>query len=69
MAKLDRDRVAEHKKTLADLKISRGSLADRHKKLEGLLTDAQRAQTAADRAVSARNELIRSIDERRDLGP
>ena len=67
MAKLDRDRIAQHKQTLADLRTTRAGLQDRQKKLAALRTDAERAQAAADRAVAARNELIRNIDQRRDL--
>jgi septal ring factor EnvC (AmiA/AmiB activator) len=67
MAKLDRDRIASHKQTLAELKSSRASLEGRRRKVESLRGDAARAPAAADRAAQARNDLIRDIDKRRDL--
>jgi septal ring factor EnvC (AmiA/AmiB activator) len=67
MAKLDRERLASHQQTLAELHSSRASLEGRRKKVEALRADAARAQTAADRAAQARNDLIRDIDRRRDL--
>ena len=67
LAKLDRERIASHKQTLTELKASRATLEDRRKKLAILSADAARAQAAADRAVEARENLIRDIDRRRDL--
>ena len=67
MAKLDRDRISAHQRTLADLKASRVTLQERQRRVAVLQEEAKRAQAAAARAVDARNALIRSIDERRDL--
>jgi murein hydrolase activator len=67
LAKLDRERIAAHERTLAALKTSRKALEGERSKLEAVRTAAARAQTAAGRAAVARNDLIRDIDRRRDL--
>jgi septal ring factor EnvC (AmiA/AmiB activator) len=67
MAKLDRDRVAFHQRTLAELKTTRAALEERQKALAAVRTAAERAQLALQRAAQARNDLIRDIDQRRDL--
>jgi septal ring factor EnvC (AmiA/AmiB activator) len=67
MAKIDRDRIAAHRQTLADLKSSRVTLEERQRRVAVLQKEAARAQAAAARAVETRNALIRSIEERRDL--
>jgi septal ring factor EnvC (AmiA/AmiB activator) len=67
MAKIDRDRIAAHRQTLADLKASRVTLEERQRRVAVLQKEAARAQAAAARAVETRNALIRSIEERRDL--
>jgi murein hydrolase activator len=67
MAKLDRDRIASHQRTLETLVATRATLDVRRKKLEGVRAEAARAQTAAERATQARNDLVRDIDQRRDL--
>jgi septal ring factor EnvC (AmiA/AmiB activator) len=67
LAELDRRRIAEHQHTLDEMKKTRAELDTRHRELETLRGDAQRAQTAADRAAQARSGLIRDIDRRRDL--
>jgi murein hydrolase activator len=67
LAKLDRERVLSHQRTLDALKETRTSLEARRTKLESARTAASRAQAAAERAAVARNDLIRDIDRRRDL--
>ena len=67
MAKLDRDRVASHRQTLAELNATRTALEARRKKMEAVRAESARAQAAADRATQARNALVRDIDSRRDL--
>ena len=67
LAKLDRDRVLAHQRTLAELKTAADALQDRAKQLAGLRADAAAAQAAADRAARERNDLVRDIDTRRDL--
>jgi septal ring factor EnvC (AmiA/AmiB activator) len=67
MAKLDRDRVASYQETLQELKSARATLEERQKTLATNRAAAMTAQQAADRAARARAELVRSIDDRRDL--
>jgi septal ring factor EnvC (AmiA/AmiB activator) len=65
--RIDRDRVEEHRRTLAALAQERTALEARAKELAGLQRRAREASAAIDRAVAARSALVRSIDERRDL--
>ena len=65
--RIDRDRVEEHRRTVAALAAERATLEARAKDLTALEKKAQSARAALDRAVAARTELVQSIDERRDL--
>ena len=65
--RIDRDRVEEHRRTLAALAAERTALEARAKELTGLQRRAQDAGAAIERAVDARASLVKSIDERRDL--
>jgi len=65
--RIDRDRVEEHRRTLAALAAERTALETRAKELAALQRRARDAGAAIDRAVEARAALVRSIDERRDL--
>jgi len=65
--RIDRDRVEEHRRTVAALAAERASLGARAKELAALEKKAVSARAAVDRAVAARTELVTSIDERRDL--
>jgi septal ring factor EnvC (AmiA/AmiB activator) len=67
LARLDRERVLSHQRTLAALKDTRATLEGQRTKLAATRTAAARAQDAAERAATARNALIRDIDRRRDL--
>jgi septal ring factor EnvC (AmiA/AmiB activator) len=67
LAELDRERLAAHQQTLAELKTTRARLQMREQQLGKLRADAQKAQAAVERAAAARNDLIRDIDRRRDL--
>ena len=67
LAKIDRERVALHQRTLDDLRAARATLEQRRRTLETLHADAAKADVAAQRAAQARNDLIRDIDRRRDL--
>jgi septal ring factor EnvC (AmiA/AmiB activator) len=67
LGRIDRDRVEEHRRTMAALAIERGGLQARAKELEALQRKAQSASAAVERAVAARSELVASIDTRRDL--
>jgi len=67
LAKLDRERIASHQRTLGELTASRATLEERRRQLTALHADAVKAEAAAQRAAQARNDLIRDIDKRRDL--
>jgi murein hydrolase activator len=67
LAKMDADRVVTRQRTLADLKRTRAVLEERGHHLSALRTEAERAQTAVERAAASRAALIRDIDNRRDL--
>ena len=67
LAKLDRDRIALHERTLADLRSARKTLEERQRQVSALRASAAQAETGLQRAEQARNDLIRDIDRRRDL--
>jgi septal ring factor EnvC (AmiA/AmiB activator) len=67
LADLDRQRIAEHERTLAELRATRSQIEGRKRELEKARVEAQRAQAEADAAARARNDLIEDIDRRRDL--
>jgi septal ring factor EnvC (AmiA/AmiB activator) len=67
LQRIDRDRIEEHRRTLAALAQERSTLQTRAKELAALKKKARDAQAAIDTAVNARADLVRQIDERRDL--
>ncbi|MBW8861222.1 MAG: peptidoglycan DD-metalloendopeptidase family protein [Acidobacteria bacterium] len=67
LARLDRERIASHARTLDELKKTRQGLEQRQAQLAALRTAAQKASVAAQRAAQAKNDLIRDIDNKRDL--
>ncbi|HYT67911.1 MAG TPA: peptidoglycan DD-metalloendopeptidase family protein, partial [Vicinamibacterales bacterium] len=67
LGRIDRDRMEEHRRTVAALATERTNLQTRAKELAALGKKAEAARAAADRAVAARAQLVASIDERRDL--
>jgi septal ring factor EnvC (AmiA/AmiB activator) len=67
LSKLDHDRISNQKVRLDKLKASRGVLVEHTRQLTLLRDAASRAEAAAGQAVEARNGLIRSIDQQRDL--
>lgn len=64
---INEQRMAEHRRTLADLKQQREAMEQRTRELEQAAEGAERARFAAQRAVAAREALIAEIDQRRDL--
>jgi murein hydrolase activator len=64
---LDRRRVAEHQRTLADLRKAQAALEGRRSQARLAQTTVARARDAAAQAVTAHEALITQIDERRDL--
>lgn len=67
LERIDRDRVEEHRRTLAALTAERAALEARAKELAALQKKTQEASAAVERAVLARSSLVKSIDDRRDL--
>jgi len=67
LAKMDRDRIASHQQTVSELARTRQALEQRRTELATLRTAAARAQAAAQRAAQARADLVRDIDQKRDL--
>ena len=67
LGRIDRDRVGEHRRTLAALTKERADLKARANELAALQKKAEQAAAAVERAVTARSDLVASIDARRDL--
>jgi septal ring factor EnvC (AmiA/AmiB activator) len=67
LAGQDHDRLVAYQQRLAAFTAARKTMASRQAELERLRAATARASGEADRAVAARNDLIRQIDERRDL--
>ena len=64
---INEQRIAQHRRTLADLQQQRDAMEQRTRQLEQAAQEAERARFAAQRAVAARETLISEIDQRRDL--
>jgi murein hydrolase activator len=64
---MDRRRVAEHQRTLDDLRKAQASLEQKRVEARQAQDLVGRASQAAAQAVSAHEDLIRRIDARRDL--
>ena len=67
LTSINEQRIAEHRRTLAELQQQRDAMEQRTRELEQASEEAQRARFAAQRAVAAREALIAEIDQRRDL--
>jgi murein hydrolase activator len=67
LARIDRDRIEEHRRTVAELGRERTALQARVAQLKALQARARDARVAVDRAVAARTARVTSIDTRRDL--
>ena len=67
LAALDRQRATAHQSTIAALNAARTTLEERGRQLASLRASAEQAQVAIARAASARNELVRNIDRKRDV--
>ena len=67
LARIDRDRIEEHRRTLAALSKERLGLETRAKEVAVLKKKARDAQAAVENAVTARANLVKQIDARRDL--
>ena len=67
LAELDRQQVAEHRQALESLKSSQSALKERQEQVAALQEETRRIRRGLDRAIAAQSDLVRSIDERRDL--
>jgi murein hydrolase activator len=67
LAQADRQRVVAHQQTVDALKAARVAQEASSRRLLALRHDAERAERAAAAATSARADLVREIDRRRDL--
>jgi septal ring factor EnvC (AmiA/AmiB activator) len=67
LGRIDRDRIEEHRRTLAALTSEKTVLQARAKELDTLQRKAAAARKSIDAAVAARTRLVQQIDERRDL--
>ena len=67
LTSINEQRMAEHRRTLAELQQQRDAMEQRTQELEQASEEAQRTRFAAQRAVAAREALIAEIDQRRDL--
>jgi septal ring factor EnvC (AmiA/AmiB activator) len=67
LQRFDRQRVLEHQRTLADLRKAQASLEERRAQAQDAQLAVARARDAAVQAVAAHEDMVRRIDERRDL--
>jgi septal ring factor EnvC (AmiA/AmiB activator) len=67
LAKRDRDQLVAQQRRIDMLEASRAALDQQSRELEELRVAAQRAQSAANRAVRRHEALLRDINDRRDL--
>ncbi|MBI3047311.1 MAG: peptidoglycan DD-metalloendopeptidase family protein [Acidobacteria bacterium] len=67
LMRINEGRVAEHRRTLDELRRERAAIEEELRALEAHDADARRARAAADRALAARARLLAQIDSRRDL--
>jgi len=67
LTKMDHDRIVVREQTLRALRGARLTLEDRRRRLKALHVNVERAASALEQSVVARNALIRDIDNRRDL--
>jgi septal ring factor EnvC (AmiA/AmiB activator) len=67
LAALDRQRVIEHQRTLAQMKIALAAAEQRRTQLAALQKSAAAARAASERAAAERSRLVEQIDTRRDL--
>jgi septal ring factor EnvC (AmiA/AmiB activator) len=64
---LDRNRIAQHARTIRELEGEKVTLEARASRIADLQTEARTARAALDKAVASRAALVKSIESRRDL--
>ena len=67
VAEMDRVRLETHRRTLRAERDALNELDHKYDEMEALQKDAARARAAVEAAVNARNRLIDSLDQQRDL--
>lgn len=67
LGRIDRDRIAEHHRTLASLQKERAALQLHASDLQKLELRDRDVRAALDRSVKTHTDLVKSIDARRDL--
>ena len=67
MARLDRERIEEHQRSLVSLRAARDAARRRAGEVQQLQAGAAAARAALDRAIVARTRRVATIDEQRDL--
>jgi septal ring factor EnvC (AmiA/AmiB activator) len=67
LARINELRIEEHRRTLSAMHEERAMLEVKVRQLQAHQAEAERARTAAERAVTARTKLIEQIDAQRDL--
>jgi len=67
LQRFDQQRVRDHQRTLADLRMAQASLEERRVQAQDVQLAVAHARDAAVRAVAAHEDMVRRIDARRDL--
>lgn len=67
VAELDRVRLETHRRTLAAERVALAAVENEREAVAASAKEARQARTALDGAVAARNRLIDSLDQQRDL--
>lgn len=67
MQAIDRQQLAEHERTLADLRRTRAALVERHAAQARVQNEMATARDAAARAAASLSAMLDDIDRRRDL--
>ena len=67
VAELDRVRLDTHRRTLAAERVALAAVEKERTALTASQTEARRTRATLDKAVAARNRLIDSLDQQRDL--
>ncbi len=67
LARMDRQRVEEHRRTLVALRAQRDELDRRNQQQTALRLESRRAQLALQGSIAAHSALVADIDRRRDL--
>jgi septal ring factor EnvC (AmiA/AmiB activator) len=67
LAHINQQRIDDHRRTLEALRKERADVQEKTRGLQARRAEAERARSAAERALNARSALLAEIDRRRDL--